>query len=377
MERRRLIQRLDWVLIAAVLVLCFAGLMVVASATRTTPVEGDPLYYVKKQAVWMGVGAVAAAITVAVDYHTLRYLANILYLGNLGLLALVLMVGKTTLGAQRWIQLGPLPLQPSEIAKVVLILTLANLLARKYGKWKSWFDLIPPLGHTAVPMVLIMMQPDLGTSLVFVAVALGMLFVSGTPLKYLGTLVGISVGGFVSSLFLHLNYGLSLPLKDYQIKRLLVFLNPQMDPLSSGYHIIQSLIAIGSGGLTGKNLFGGTQSGLAFLPYQHTDFIFSVVGEELGFLGGVGLLFVYLVLIMRALSIASQAKDSFGALVAAGTASMLAFHVFVNVGMTMGVMPVTGLPLPFLSCGGSSMITNMIAVGLLLNVNLRRHKILF
>jgi len=376
-ETKRLWQRIDWVLIVTVLALCGVGLLVIASATRTVVVEGDPLYYVKKQLLAMGIGSGLAVIAAAIDYHTLRYFSNLLYVGNLGLLAAVLAIGRETLGAQRWIQVGPLPLQPSEVAKVVLILTLANILAHKQGKWRSWLDLGAPLAHTLVPMLLILMQPDLGTSLVFAAVVLGMLFVSGAPLRQLGILVGTALVSVVGALYMHLEYGLKLPLKDYQVKRLLVFLNPSMDPLNSGYHIIQSLIAIGSGGLTGKKLFAGTQSGLAFLPFQHTDFVFSVVGEELGFVGGAIILCLYLVLILRAFSIAGQAKDAFGALIAAGVASMLAFHVFVNVGMTMGVMPITGLPLPFLSYGGSSLITNLTAMGLLINVNMRRHKISF
>jgi rod shape determining protein RodA len=376
-ETKRRLQRIDWVLVVTVLALCGAGLLVIASATRTTAVEGDPLYYVKKQVLALGIGLSLAVMAAAIDYHTFRYLSNLFYIGNLGLLLAVLAFGKETLGAQRWIQVGPLALQPSEVAKVVLILTLANLLAHKQGKWKSWLDLGIPLAHTLVPVLLILRQPDLGTSLVFAAVVLGMLFVSGAPLRQLGILVGTALASVVGALYMHLEYGMKLPLREYQVKRLIVFLNPSMDPLNSGYHIIQSLIAIGSGGLTGKSLFSGTQSGLAFLPFQHTDFVFSVVGEEMGFAGGAILLCLYLILILKALSIAGQAKDVFGALIAAGIASMWSFHVFVNIGMTMGVMPITGLPLPFLSYGGSSLITNLTAMGLLINVNMRRHKISF
>jgi rod shape determining protein RodA len=219
-----------------------------------------------------------------------------------------------------------------------------------------------------IPFLLVLKQPDLGTSLVFLAIVFGMMFVAGISLRHLGAIVG--AGLVFMPIFWHF-------LKDYQKKRLTVFLDPNVDPLGSGYHIIQSKIAIGSGMLFGKGLFNGTQSQLNFLPENHTDFIFAVIGEELGFVGATIILLLYLVLLYRGIKIAGAARDNFGTLLATGITSMIAFHLLVNVGMTAGIMPVTGIPLPLMSYGVSALTTNLVSIGILLNIYMRRQKILF
>lgn len=222
--------------------------------------------------------------------------------------------------------------------------------------------------YVGVPFLLVMKQPDLGTSLVFMAIFFGMIFVCGVNLRLLGGIFGVGLA--CMPILWHF-------LKDYQKMRIMVFMDPNVDPLGSGYHIIQSKIAIGSGMLFGKGLFGGTQSQLNFLPENHTDFIFAVVGEELGFIGAAFLLLLYLVVLWRGIKIARDASDMFGRLLAVGITSMLAFHVLVNVGMTTGIMPVTGIPLPFMSYGVSSLTTNILSIAILLNIHMRKQKLLF
>jgi rod shape determining protein RodA len=230
------------------------------------------------------------------------------------------------------------------------------------------------------PWVLIMLQPDLGTGLVYLAIALGMIYVAGGSSSLLLKILGAGAAVVAIALFAHFKWGVPLPLEDYQLQRLIVFVNPYMDGRGgrgAGWHIIQSLVAVGSGGFWGKGLFQGTQVQGSFLPEQHTDFIFAVVGEELGFVGGIVILLLYFILLYRTLYIAQQARDNFGTLIAAGICSMWGFHILENIGMAIGIMPITGIPLPFLSYGGSNMLANLLAVGILLSINLRRQKILF
>ena len=288
-------------------------------------------------------------------------------------------MGTTALGAQRWIALGPFVFQPSEFAKVIIIVTFARFLADREGRLNTLTDLLPAFAFIALPILLIIMQPDLGTSLVFIAIMFGMMFMVGANPKLLAGLIG--GGGVVGFGWLYAYFTnpakVWIPLHDYQIDRLTIFLDPYRDPLGDGYHIIQSQIAIGSGGILGKGIFNGSQNQLNFLPEQHTDFIFSVVGEELGFIGTMLLLTLFFVIMYRGIRIAYLAKDTFGTLLATGVVSMLAFHVLVNIGMATGVMPVTGLPLPLFSYGGSSMLSTLIAMGILQNVYSRRQKLVF
>ena len=269
---------------------------------------------------------------------------------------------------QRWISIGPISIQPSEFSKLIMIVCLASVLEERVGKLNTLDDLMPVAAYIGVPFLLVLKQPDLGTSLVFMAIFFGMVFVSGIRLKLLFGIFGVGIAAL--PILWHF-------LKDYQKMRIMVFMDPNVDPLGSGYHIIQSKIAIGSGMLFGKGLFEGTQSQLNFLPENHTDFIFAVVGEELGFIGAVCLLLLYLVVLWRGVQIAREAVDVFGRLMAVGITSMFAFHVLVNVGMTMGIMPVTGIPLPLMSYGVSSLITNIMAIAILMNIQLRKQKLLF
>ncbi|MGE5485384.1 MAG: rod shape-determining protein RodA [Ignavibacteriales bacterium] len=372
---RHLRRELDWALIAAVLALAGISLPMIASATQA--LSTGNYSSVKRQALSIALGLAVAAIVVSIDYSDLLRFSRVVYILNLGLLASVMVAGRTTLGAQRWIQIGPVPVQPSELAKLCVITTLAAALSRRESETCGWPQIISAFIHIALPMALVLRQPDLGTSLVFMAIAFGMLFAAGAPGRALGFLIVAGLGGITGAIVAHFRWGFPLPLEEYQLKRLIVFTNPGIDPLGSGYQLRQSMIAIGSGRLVGKGLFAGTQNQLRFLPFQHTDFIFSVIGEELGFIGGMAILALYLFVLWRGLRIASMARDSFGALLAVGVVSMLAFHILINIGMTVGMMPVTGIPLPFMSYGGTSLITNMAGIGLLINVYMRRHKIVF
>lgn len=390
---RRIIKNLDYVLLIAVLLIIAYGLIAIASATHvTTPIkvaEGSKLLFgvinvnalefVVKQIIWALLGLTLMTAVIFIDYQDWPNYTRTLYLINIIMLLVVIFLGKTALGAQRWIAIGPFVLQPSEFAKVIIIVAFADFLAKREGRLRNLRELLPAFVFIGVPMLLIMVQPDLGTSLVFVAIMLGMLFMAGANPKLLGGLIGS--GGLILFGWLYAYFKnpdkVWMPLQDYQINRLTIFLDPYSDPLGNGYHIIQSQIAIGSGGLYGKGLFNGSQNQLNFLPEQHTDFIFSVVGEELGFVGTVLLLLLFFIVIYRGVYIATQAKDTYGTLLATGVVSMMTFHVLVNVGMTIGIMPVTGLPLPLFSYGGSSMLANMIAMGILQNIYIRRQKLIF
>lgn len=368
--RKRLLKNMDYFILLSVLAIVFLGILMIYSATHanTGDNNGDPFFFVKRQFLWLLLGLAAMVGMMSVDYQIFIRWSKYIYYLNLFLLLAVMFLGENRLGAQRWIPIGPFALQPSEFAKIFIIITLSAHLHDKVGEIKNLRDLFPAMLHVGIPMVLIMKQPDLGTSLVFTAIFLGIIIAAGVSWRSFAVLSAL--GAAVMPIFWNV-------LKDYQKKRLLVFLDPNVDPTGAGYHIIQSKIAIGSGGIFGKGLFGGTQSQLNFLPEHHTDFIFAVLGEELGFVGAVILLSLYLIIVWRAIRVAGEAKDSFGTLLAVGIASMLTFHVLVNIGMTSGIMPVTGIPLPFMSYGGSAMLTNMMAIGLLLNVCIRRQKILF
>lgn len=374
---RRLLKDVDFTLLFATLALLGLGLVVQASATTTMPVGGDQWYLTKRHLLYIVIGLLGMAATMAVDYRVFARWPKVIYWANLGLVGAVMVMGTSAFGAQRWFRLGPFSVQPSEFAKVAIILTLAATLARRMDRLQRWTDLIVPFLHVGVPAAVILAQPDLGTSLVFAGIVLGMLFISGARWTHLATIYGSALAAVVTWVVLHLKYGVWIPLKEYQLNRLIVFARPNADPLGAGYHIKQALVAIGSGRLIGKGLFTGTQSRLKFLPMQHTDFVFAVVGEELGFLGALVLLTLFFIIIWRGVRIAAEAKDPYGSLVAAGVVSLFAFHVMVNIGMTVGVMPITGIPLPFISNGGSALLTDCVAVGLLLSIHFRRRKITF
>jgi len=375
---KRFLRSLDYTLLAVAALIIVYGLIAISSATHVTnPTGEDPYSFMKKQIVWAALGFAVVLFFMGWRYEELPRYTTALYIINLALLTAVLFIGHTALGAQRWIKLGPFLLQPSEFAKFIIILALANFLTRREGKLDRLRDLVPVFLYTGLPLLLILQQPDLGTSLVFVAIMFGMLYMAGARPALLLTLAFSGLVSVCGWIWAHLNYGVWIPLKEYQLARLTIFLNPWQDWQGAGYHMIQSQIALGSGGLLGRGLYCGTQNQLNFLPEQHTDFIFSVVGEELGFIGAGTLLILYFLLLYRGVKIATAAKDSFGRLAATGIVTMLVFHILVNIGMNIGIMPVTGIPLPLFSYGGSAMLTNLAAIGLLENIYARRQKILF
>lgn len=371
---RRSIRDLDIPLIAVTLALVAFGLVAVYSATYALS-PGDPFRFVRRQLMWGVAGCVAAGILLFFDYRQWARIARLIYLGTLLSLAAVLFLAPSIQGANRWIVIGPVQLQPSEFAKLAIIVTLARFLSTR-ERFDRPVDLIGPLVHVGLPMGLIMLQPDLGTALIFIGILFGMLFVAGVPVRYLVAMIVAGVLLFVGAAYASSQGWLTI-FKDYQLRRLLVFLDPYSDRTGAGWNVIQSMIAIGSGGFFGKGLFSGSQTQLSFLPARHTDFIFSVIGEETGFLGAFLLLGLYFLFLWRGVRLAHHAKDMFGVLIITGVVSMIFCHVLINVGMTLGVMPVTGLPLPFASVGGTSLITNLLGVSMILNVHMRRHKIRF
>lgn len=371
---RKIFKKLDFTLISAVVLILVMSLFVLNSATAN--LQSD---FLQKQIMWIFVGFTVLLLFLRVDYSVLTKYSRYLYLLNILLLVSVLIFGTEVKGAQSWIVLpgGVGSIQPSEFSKILFILTFAHYLVRKQGELETFVDLIPPFIFVLIPLLLILKQPDLGTALVFIAIMIGMLFVAGAnPLILLSIFGGGSVLTLVY-IFGHVKYGWWLPLKDYQLNRILVVFDPNIDPRGAGWNVWQSKIAVGNGGLWGKGLGAGTQSMGQFLPEQWTDFIFSVLAEELGFIGAGLLLIFFLIIIYRALKIALVSKDLYGSLIATGIVSMYLFHILENIGMALGIMPVTGIPLPFVSYGGSSMLTNMIGIGLLLNIYIRRQKILF
>jgi len=262
----------------------------------------------------------------------------------------------------------------------MLAIAFADFLNKRKGMLNTLGEILPCLVYMGVPFMLILMQPDLGTALVYIAITIVMLFVAGANPRVLGGLLAFGAGATALMLFLHFQLGMWLPLEDYQLQRLTVFLNPYEDGQGgrgAGWNTIQSLIAIGSGGLTGQGLFNGTQVQLNFLPEHHTDFIYALIGEEMGFVGAAAVVLLYGILLLRTINVSFHAKDLFGTLITVGVAAMWLFHVFENIGMSIGIMPITGIPLPFISYGGSSMLANFLAVGLVLSVNVRGRKIVF
>jgi rod shape determining protein RodA len=373
MVEKRLLRNTDWFMLVLAFLLVLYGLMAIYSATQSDErlTRGDPYYFVKKQVIWLALGIVALAVMVMIDYHQLPNYAREIYIGNLLLLVLVLFIGKAGGGAERWIEIGPFRLQPSEFAKIAVIITLASYLTRHRERIEELRTVMVSFLHLLAPMALVLLEPDLGTSLTFIFFWVGMLWMARARVLHL--LLFIFLGLLAFAAMWH--FGV---LKDYQKDRILIMRDPEADRRGRGYQLIQQKIAVGSGQLTGKGLTQGTQSQHHFIPEQHTDAIFSVIGEELGFIGSTVLLLLFAALVIwRILNVVLVAQDDFGVLMATGFACMLAFHVFVNVGMVLAVMPVTGLPLPFVSYGGSNLLTNLTAIGLLLNVCMRRHKLQF
>jgi len=376
---RRALKVIDKPFVTALAVLIVFGLVILTSASSGIKADA-PFYYLQKQLISLCIGIVLVLITLNVDYSLVNRYNALIYVGTNILLIVVLVLGTEQRGLQGWLSIGGFNFQVAEFAKILFILCFADFLAKRQGMLHTLRDMFPCFLYMGLPVLLVTAQPDLGTALVFVAIALGMMFVAGANPRILIGIIAGSLALVVLALFLHLQFGMWLPLEEYQIKRLTVFLDPYNDGQGgrgAGWNIIQSLVAIGSGGLIGKGLFQGTQAQLNFLPEHHTDFIFAVVGEEFGFIGAALLLILFAVVLMRALFIAYNAKDFFSTLVVIGIISMWLFHIFENVGMSVGLMPITGVPLPFVSYGGSFMMANMIAVGIILDINIKGKKIVF
>jgi len=353
----------DWVLLGAVLLLCGIGVVNLYSATRLS----SPGLYLT-QLLWLGVGCTAAAVAALFDYRIYERVAVPGYVLLCMLLVLVLFVGIKVYGSRRWLGFGGFTFQPSEYAKLAVIFVLAHYFHNDerlprdgYSLWqlKGAFALL------AVPIGLILREPDLGTSLMVLAVGAAMILFVRVRWTALLAVFGTTAVAVPVVWFFGLH--------DYQKQRILSFVNPAADALGAGYHARQSVIAVGSGGLWGKGFMKGTQTQLDFLPEQHTDFIFSVFAEEWGFVASLAVLALYFVVLYRAVVIASRAKERFGALLAVGIGALLFWHVLVNVGMVLGLMPVVGVTLPFLSYGGSSLVAFMIGIGFLLNISMRRY----
>jgi rod shape determining protein RodA len=370
MTATRRVPGLDWALMLAALGLVALGTLLVWSATahREALTLGDPTAYLKKQLVNVAIGLVLMVMVLATDHRWVRIMAPLVYLASVVGLVLVLVMGTTINGSRSWLMLGGLSIQPSEFAKLAVVIGMALLVAeRAEGGWRRRVGSVDVLGMLAiagVPAALILMQPDLGTMLVLTATVFGVLAISGAPRAWLGILFAGGIAGAAVGVVAGV-------LKDYQIDRFMAFTNPALDPRGAGYNVEQARTAVGNGGLFGQGLFDGSQTRSGFVPEQHTDFIFTVAGEELGLVGAGLLIALMAIVVWRAVSIASHTDDVFGRVAAAGIACWFGFQAFQNIGMCMGIMPVTGVPLPFVSYGGSSMFASMLAVGLLQNIHLR------
>lgn len=314
--------------------------------------------------MWTGIALIVFVLATSFDYKWLKTFAWPLYLVQLGLLVLTLAVGTGVGGSARWVPIGPFQFQFSELAKILMIVVLANYLGSRQGRLGSLSSIVGACILVIPPWLLVMLQPDLGTSLVLLAILGGMLFMSGASLRWLGVLIG----GVLASLPLIWTY----VLRDYQKQRIIGFLDPSSDIQGAGYQLFQSQIAVGSGGMFGKGLTNGTQNQLNFLPVQESDFVAAIYLEELGFLGAMLLLVLFAALLWRILVAGWRSRDPFGMMFASGLASMILFQVIVNIGMVVGIMPITGIPLPFISHGGASLISLAVGLGILQSVNIRQ-----
>ncbi len=359
---RRLLIHFDWTLLAIVLVIASIGILNLYSISSNG--EAGTAFYLK-QLSWLLIGLVFMMIVAFVEYRYYSDFAYPIHALALFLLVVVIAFGMITSGAQRWIRWGSLSFQPSEFVKISFIIALAKYFQRPPDrKGFTLKDLAIPFLLLLIPMGMILKQPDLGTAIILFLILFSVLFFVKIRWTSLLTLALIGASA------LPVLWGF---LKEYQKKRIYTFFNPSLDPLGAGYHIIQSKVAVGSGGLFGKGFMKGTQCKLGFLPEQQTDFIFSVLAEEWGFIGSLVMIGLYLVLVVWGLRIAFSAKDRFGAILAFGVSAMLFWHAFINIGMVAGMMPVVGIPLPLLSYGGSFMVSTLMGIGLLLNISMRRY----
>jgi len=377
-EKNKPVKEMIWI-IPVTITLIFLYSLLTLGVGMAEPLSGNEtglldvvqylnLYYIRLQALWFGLGVLLMIAAMVLDYKIYGELHKLIYWASMALLAAVFILGESTRGAQAWFAFeNNRTLQPSEFVKISMIVFLAKEFSKYENGMSSFKELIPLLLYTLLPVGLIVLQNDYGTAAVYVVIFVVMLFLSGTSWRLILPLCAAG-GAALPVLWFFV-------LDDTQKVRFTSFLNPEADVSGAGYHVVQSKIAIGSGQLQGKGLFStGVMSQLDYIPDKHTDFIFSTVCETFGFLGAMLLIALYALLIFRLLVLAYNTKDKFGSLIVVGVLSMQMFHIFENIGMTIGIMPVTGIPLPFMSYGGSSMFANLIAIGLALNVGLRRHK---
>ena len=359
------LKRMNWLLVIAMVLLAAGSIAFIYSASYNGP--GQPMASLYKwQAIWFGVGLVVFLVTSLIDYRLWCQWAAVWYALAIGLLLLVLVIGSRVHGAKSWLGIGRLGIQPVEFAKLAVIVALSYYLFHQSAETrKRWATIAGAVGLVVLPAVLILAQPDLGSTLVLIPILFGLMFVAGVRVKQMVIVVLIGLAMLPVAW---------LKLKPYQKARLTNFLHPERDPINTGWNLNQSLIAVGSGGWSGKGYLQGTQNQLGYMPRPVTpsDFLFSVIGEEKGFVGSMWVVGLYAVILFSGLRIASEARDRLGMLLATGVVAMLFCHVFINVGMTIGLMPITGLPLPLLSYGGSFVLASMTALGLLQNIWIHR-----
>ncbi|MBA3366186.1 MAG: rod shape-determining protein RodA [Actinobacteria bacterium] len=366
LEVRGFVRRLDWTLLLAVATLVGMGLWAIDGITRFD-IEGDSNYYVVRQAAYAALGTVGLLVATVVDPDLYRRHKRAVYGLTIGLIVAVALLGAVERGSRRWIDLGFFRFQPSEFGKLLLILFLAALLADRTRRLREARTVLTTIGLALVPIILVFLQPDIGTALVYVSATAAVLFVAGVRWTHLAALGTTALVATVSILWLLPAADVHV-LKEYQTERLTAFTNPDDDPGGATYNANQSLTAVGSGGVSGRGVLGASQTRLDYLPEHHTDFAFASFAEQRGFVGAALLLGLYLLVVWRGLRIVTRARDAFSAIVAGGIVGAFLFQVFVNVGMTMGIAPITGIPLPFVSVGGSALITNLTAVGVLLAI---------
>jgi rod shape determining protein RodA len=364
-----LARRLDWTLLLAVGGVVAYGLWAIGGITERD-VPGDPDYFVKRQAVYAAVGVVGLVLALLVDPDVYRRHRRPLYALLIASLLLVIATAPVVRGSQRWLDVGGFRFQPSEVGKLMLVLVLGGFIADRGRRISEGRTVLAAVGVAAIPLLLVFEQPDIGSALVYGAALAGVLFIAGTRWLHLGVLLSVAAlfGTFV--LWLGPNLGVDV-LEDYQRQRLTAFMDPSENPGGAAYNVNQSILAVGAGGLDGRGVSGATQTNLDYLPEHETDFAFASLAEQRGFFGGAILLALYLLVIWRALKIITVARDGFSAVVAGGIAVALLFQIAINVGMTVGMAPVTGIPLPFVSAGGSSMIANLVAIGILEAIHAR------
>ena len=366
------LRRLDWVLLLAVGAVVAYGLWAVAGITRHDVVDNEN-YYVVRQAIAAGLGFVGFVVALAIDPDRYRRAQKGIYAVTLLLMLLVFPLGDTTRGSKRWIELGGFQLQPSEFGKLLFVLALAGFLADRARRIHDPQVVLQTIGLGLLPVLLVFKQPDLGTALVYTVAVAACLFVGGIRWSHLAVLASIAALVVASVVWFLPGAGIEV-LEPYQTARLTGFTNPDSDPAGTTYNVTQSITAVGSGGLNGRGVEGATQTRLDYLPEHHTDFVFAALAEQRGFFGAALLLGLYLLIVWRGLRVIAVARDAFSAIVAGGIVIAFLFQVFVNVGMTMGIAPVTGIPLPFVTVGGSSMVANLIAIGVLESIHARGHQ---